>query len=736
MLVILPLLFYWRLLTPDLLDRGSFPHGDFSVQFYAFACYQAARLGSGQVPLWSDGAYSGFPFLADIQSAVLYPPRLLTIALASPWGFPYLALEMEAVLHFCLTGAFAFLLGRRLFAHDGVALLTALVFTFSGYLTSYPSQQLAILESVTWLPLALLFADKAVCEPKVLNRWSLLCGAALGMSLLAGHPQTAMFIIYMVIAYTLWRRPDWRSILMLLAALVLAIGLAAAQLLPAAEYMRLSVRAQGSYDETSAGLPVPDVVQMLLPGSVSGYSPLYLGILPLLLVGAALILKPERPVRFWFAVAVVALLVSFGNQAFLHSIFYLFLPGWSLFRGQERLALMVAFSLSLLAGYGAEALLVKGGVSQQERLSFARSSARLTQLLLVAVALFFLGLLKDGWVQTSSFYWLLGSAVFVTIVSFLSWALLCWWAHQPRRELAFVALAASLIGFDLFTVGWRHNFSVQPPQTLEMPPAAVAAIRADAGAEAGRIFNEWRLDGNYGVQFGLQDIWGASPLRLARYEELLRLLPKERLWPLLNVHYVITWAKELPLSSQVIYQEPADQNETTYVHRLNQPGARAWLVHQAEQVAPAAVLERLAAPDFDPWQTALLEQPLAKPLAPSNGAEDVHIVAAAPESLTISVIASSEALLVLSEVYYPGWRASVDGTPTPLLRADYVLRAVPVPAGSHQVELRYQPWTWRLGVAVSALSLVALVVGTFLLNDSRWQVNLTPRPPSQHGEEA
>jgi hypothetical protein len=713
-LVLLPGLFYWRLFTPNPLDRGSFPHGDFSVQFYAFARYQAERILAGEWPLWSAGAYSGFPFLADIQSASFYPPRLLLILLSGPLGYPYVALELEAVLHYSLVGVFTYLLGRRLFGHTGVAFLVAVTFTFGGYLTSYPAQQLAILESATWLPLALLAVEAANTRPGALNRWTLLCGLSLALSALAGHPQTTTLALYLVAGYALWRRWSWTGVRFVGASLLLAVGLAAAQLVPAAQYWLLSSRAQSGYDDMAAGLPIQDVVQMLFPGSVGTYSPLYVGMLPLLLVGAALALRGDsRPVRFWFLVSLGALLLSFGNQAFLHSLFYLLVPGWRLFQGQEPLALLVAFPLCLLAGYGARALLDRTSADERR---YVRGATGLLWVLGVAGVAFFLGLVREGWTSASGFYWLLSSAVFVGLVAALGWGLLRWWVSGPRPEATFLGLAVALVAFDLFTVGWRHSFSPDPPQARQQVPGVVAAMRADAGAQPYRVFNEFRLDGNYGVQFGVGDVWGASPLRLARYEALVSRLPWERLWPLLDVRYVVTWRRELPLASQVIYEEPAGA-ETTLVHRLLEDYPRAWLVGQAEIVPTQAVLGRLADPAFDPWSAALLESAPPFPLSEGAGTGSVLWRLSEPERLVLSVQAPGNGLLVLSEVHYPGWRAWVDGQPVSLLVADHALRAVPVPAGEHLVELRFVPTLWTAGLAVSAVSLVAFAIGLVVLRE-------------------
>src|SRR5256885_15927162 len=79
-------LFNWRLLTPNPLNQQSFVEGDFSGQFVAFAHYQAVRFSQGEVPLWNPFNYGGHPFLADTQSAVFYPPRLITIAILNLTG--------------------------------------------------------------------------------------------------------------------------------------------------------------------------------------------------------------------------------------------------------------------------------------------------------------------------------------------------------------------------------------------------------------------------------------------------------------------------------------------------------------------------------------------------------------------------------------------------------------------------------------------------------------------------
>ena len=163
-LALLVILFHWRLITPNLADRQSYPPGDFSAQFWAFSTFEARELSAGRLPLWNPYTYAGAPFWADAQSAVLYPFSLLTLLLSglSAGGFSLFALELEAIFHFWLAGIFMYLFARRVTQSRSAGFVSALVFAFGGYLTGYPSQQLAVLEVDVWLPLILFFIDRAL----------------------------------------------------------------------------------------------------------------------------------------------------------------------------------------------------------------------------------------------------------------------------------------------------------------------------------------------------------------------------------------------------------------------------------------------------------------------------------------------------------------------------------------------------------------------------------------------
>ena len=708
LLVFLVLVFFWRILTPDLSDRRSFPPGDFTVTFYATERVKAEMLMQGELPLWNPYANAGHPLLADPQTALYYPPSLATVLLTAREGLSVFALQLEAVFHFCLAALFSYAFARRVLGHRGGALMAAIGFTFGGYLTGYPSLQLAILRTVVWLPLILLGLEVGASHLVTGNRraWAAFTGAGLvfGLAVLAGHAQSAMYLFYVSLAFLLirlWGGTSWQRILVA-AGLFLAagVGISAAQWLPSLEYMRLSTRAGMSYAEASGGFELVDALQLLLPTQ----SPLYAGVLILLLALGAPILVRARMVRFWAGLGLVALLLSFGGNLFLYPVFYLLVPGFSIFRSQERAVLIMAFALAMLAGYSFAHLTRRPAPVWLRRLT---AYATVGSMALAAVGYF--GWLAGGEQGPTAFYWFLQQCVYLTVFLGLA-ALLLKWQAQPGRQRVAMAAVLVLVVLDLFTVNSTRNLDRRLPEAHAIPSPLVKEMQADDGLF--RVYDEFRLPDNLGSLFGLEDIRGASPLKVERYHRLLQDVPIERVWQLLNVRYVTTWRDTLNVPSQILMQE-GDGEDTTYLHHLADPGPRAWVVHQVEIIpGDEQTIERLSDWQFEPLDTAILPEPLDAPLAGAGEVADaaaLRWVRREPAHLILDVVLPADGLLVLGEVYYPGWQTYIDGSPAPTLRANLALRAVSLPEGQHQVEMVYRPWTVPAGIAISVLVLVGAV---------------------------
>jgi hypothetical protein len=234
---------------------------------------------------------------------------------------------------------------------------------------------------------------------------------------------------------------------------------------------------------------------------------------------------------------------------------------------------------------------------------------------------------------------------------------------------------------------------------------------------------------------GLQSVQGYNAVHLARYGEYLRalnVLPQNyhganvlpegiesQLLDLLNVRHIVVPADitaESPESLQELERElpVVYEDDTVKILENREALPRAWIVHSARQTEPEEALFQLAFDGVDPRKTALLEEAPPDLAEPDNASDDrASVTGYEAGRVGLETSTGAGGLLVLSEVYYPAWKAYVDGERVPLYRADHLLRAVPVPAGEHTVELRYESWTLRLGTVVSLLT--GLILAALML---------------------
>lgn len=236
------------------------------------------------------------------------------------------------------------------------------------------------------------------------------------------------------------------------------------------------------------------------------------------------------------------------------------------------------------------------------------------------------------------------------------------------------------------------------------------------------------------MRLGLEDAQGYDPVQLTRYAAAMRALNGEKqnyhdaqvrpngvaspLLNLLNVRYIVIPNAVPPgrprpdLGYLIAVHREVFRNEQVRVLENVDALPRAWIVHSARQETRARALRFVATGRIDPRERALLEGTPPRLSAPADPSRDVARVTADDGDLLRATTRTDAAgLLVLSEVYDPGWRAYVDGRSAPLYAADGFLRAVAVPAGEHVVELRYEPVSLRVGIWVSAgaIAIVATV---------------------------
>ncbi len=720
-LLLLWLLFFWRILTPVAADQASFVYGDFARQFVAFGGYQYERMAEGEIPLWNPYNNGGLPFIADTQAAVFYPPRLLTMGLSVAAGeWSYNALQLEAAFHVLLLTLLMYVFVRRLTldAAHGVAgaLIAALIAGYGGFTSGYPPLQTALLEAFIWFPLAALGILEATRHKALCWGWLLLAGWALGLSWLAGHPQTSYLLTWALVAWLVFRiwqqKIGWRRFI---TALLLfggvTFGVTAVTFLPGVEYLALASRGDLGFKAKSGGFALHELLQILSPGAVSRWSPLYVGIPALVLAYVAARLRWMQSV-FWLGLGLIALLLSLGENTALYHLLYNTLPGLSYFRGQERAAMLVAHSAAILAGIGA-AYAFAGPVPVWLRRG-AYALFGLTGLLLFAALISANDLLAAA----------PNPAIFSLLVVLALALLLRLGLPQNARVLLLVVLVA----FELLSVNSDadSNYADVPAseQLSTTAPPLVQTVLDQADEQPFRVDGFRGLRANYGSLYGVMDIRGISPLFLSSANTLINAdyWGNYLAWELFAVKYAFSERESFTIPTSVL-AVGQDREGPIYLHQLDDPRPFAHLVYDYALVdSDAFAYALLNDPRFDARNNVIVQREPRLTL-PDAAPEDhaARVTSFAPEALSIDVETPENALLSVALLDYPGWRATLDAEPAEILRAYGALSAIEIPAGEHIVRFVYDPLSYRIGAGISALTwgllLVALIFGGF----QRWR---------------
>ncbi len=711
------LLFFWRLFTPVAADQASLAQGDFSGQFLAFAAYQYERFSAGEIPLWNPYNNGGLPFIADTQAAVFYPPRWLTLWLSQlAGGWSYNALQLEMAFHVLLYSLLMYAFVRRLtLRHEQsqlAALGSAIVIGYGGYLTGYPTLQLAILEAAVWLPLCAIGILEATRAGSLRPQYIGLAGLALGLSWLAGHPQTSFFLSYLAAAYFAWRcygaRVGWRAFLGgLLALILITIGLTAVTLLPGIEYLLLTSRGSLAFEAKGNGFPFRDLAQFVFPGAVSQWSPLYVG-LPALFFVAVALLRRTREVYFWLLVAVVGLLHSLGANSPVYDLSYHLIPGLRFFRGQERAALLVANSLAILAGLGMVTAAHMPNQIYKRRALRYWSSFSVVMLIIAAVALFIWTYDAATW---DNFFNIAARSALVCAVGYF---LLRYFLREPGRWAIQLGLLA-LIAFELFSVNMDHSavYDSKPAGeqvSIAAPPLVQQVLEDQNGGQPFRVDGFRGLGANYGSLYGVMDIRGISPLFLKGPSMIIHADYQDNplAWELFAVRYVFSGEERLSVPSQVL-GSGEDGAGLVYLHRLQDPRPFARLYYEADVVdSDEWALELMEDIRYQERDKIVVQQPIKLELPGQAADGTVEVLSFAAEEIVLEINTPENAILSVSLPHYPGWVAEMNGQPVEIMRAYAGLSAVELPAGRHTLTLRFAPRTYQLGGLISLLTWLGL----------------------------
>jgi hypothetical protein len=262
------------------------------------------------------------------------------------------------------------------------------------------------------------------------------------------------------------------------------------------------------------------------------------------------------------------------------------------------------------------------------------------------------------------------------------------------------------------------------PLTGFQHPAAIAFLKSDTDVyridTRTEVWDVWQP--NLSLLNGIQDVWGIwNPLVLGDFHRYWEGLGSRSttLYDFLNAKYIVGH-KDVVLDWDK-FELAFDGDPTVNIYRNRQVLPRAFVVHDAWAVASQdEAFAAIHQPDFDPSTAVVLEG--ADTLARQQPASsEARVISYSNNGMRIEATTSAPGYLVVSEVYYPGWQAEVDGTPARIFRANYAFRAVYLSAGEHKVRLYFQPQMWRIGLGLSVLCWISLVAAAMWLTRERWR---------------
>jgi hypothetical protein len=725
LLAILALTFFWKIVFTD--DYTLCGAGDNLTQFYPWYFFSAYSYKLGVVPLWNPYQYSGYPFSGEGQAGIFYPLNIVLSLLPTKAVLDIQAFEGMVVLHFFLAAVSMFAFLRRLQRSSLASIVGALCFAFNGFLIGYATGVVAIVYSSIYMPLIFLCFYEAIAKRNGL--WALGAGFFLGISILAGHIQIPIYIALSLFLYALyqgtsgWREEkDFRKLIMSLLVLVIcvmiALGIAAIQILPSLEYGRHALRWVGDVEPVRAldklpyrlttvySFPPHIIVALLNPWLHADGNTFYMGILPLILALLGLLFCRHTIPRFFSALALIFFLYTLGGDSLIHGVAYVLVPWLDKAREANRAIYVVHFAVATLAAFGAD-FLVKPMKKRSKRTFVSILKylwIALGGMYFIAVSLF---LQYEGTGQVK-FHHLFFSIILLTGTA----GLLLGRSKGFWKPTTFRTLVVAMIVFDLFSIGTapirsKYRETDIYPEKFYQETDVIEFLKNHT--EYFRVENLGNaLPDNFGDVFGLYGTMGVGATAPKDYFEFrsLQWSPPSKIYDLLNVKYLVS--REEMAGFGLAFEG----NVKVYENESYLP--RAWLVHHVEVIrGKDATLQRLQSADFDPRGSVILNEDFDTSRVnetAASGNSACEIAGYWPNRIVLSTNLAKNGFLVLSEVYYPGWKAYVDGKESHIYRANHLLRAVYLDQGVHEVVFIYDPLSFKVGLSITVGTLLIVLL--------------------------
>ena len=709
LLLLLSVLFFWKLAATSEYMWMDSP--DLANQVLPWWNHQAREWHAGRFPAWEPNQWAGQPLIGQAQPGAAYPLNwvlFLTPLKDGKLRQSYLDAYWIAVHYIAAFNAFLLCWDLR---RSWLASITAgCVFGFLGYVGNINWPQMV--NGAIWAPLVWMFLFRAVHGRRVIFS-AAASGFFLGLSWLAGHHQAPTFVTYATLAlwaYFYWRTRQ-RSVLIAVAIfLTFFFAASALQTLPSYEYAKLAKRWVGAREAVDWKTAVPynvhgtysmrplHVLGLVFPNFSEGYSG-FVGVTGMTLGLCGLWLWRRNPwVPRLAMLAGAGIVVALGTYTPIHGWLYAWFPLME--KARSPVAAIIVFNLAfmVLIAYGVDALR-HGDTGPLRRPRWILSAMGAA----IVVAYFATNLVKGNGS--------LGDDRGLT-TAFLCFTLAGLLYAAEQRRLSALTLTAALLGM-IFTEGahtstygyiskeisrddgslprtWQHDdiaayLRAQPkPIRVWVDDKAIAynfgdfhGIPAWGGYLASLTTNILGVDANHAKMqsaLGVTHYVGKAPLRPGQNEVFAG------------------------TSGVKVYQNP-------------NPMPHAWSVRTVFPARNGEEGNGMLQGDLDLRKHAFAIGAAPKIALPSAncGEDNVAFIESYGGHAQVNVKMSCEGLVVLGDVYFPGWRAAIDDRPAVVHEVNGMMRGVIVPKGDHTLMFDYRPWSVQAGAALSGLSLVGLL---------------------------
>jgi len=744
------------------------PHSDQYIGGWPVRDFAGQSLKAGQgIPQWNPYLFGGLPYIAAMHGDIFYPTALLRLILPTDigltWGF---------IIHIFLAGCFTYGFLRAWGLGFYPSLIGGIAYMMSGNLAGLvsPGHDGKLFVS-TLMPLTLWFLVRGIRDGR---NWAWgAIAIAVGLAVLSPHPQLLQYMLLTTGAFglfiTLSPRPDGSRLTrregvtrlaLALGAVLVGFAIGAVQYLPVMEYIPFSPRAGGQKGwehAISYSMPIEELINTYLPQfsgildnywgrNVIHYHSEYLGAAVLMLASAAFGGQQRRAFRrFWVGALVVAVLWALGGFTPFYHLVYALVPGTKYFRAPSTMLMVVAMATSVLAALGTEHIL-EGARTRRFFLGWIIGA--------VVVAL----------LASVGFFTMLGRSVAAGFAGSgaLDEAI---GVNQPDvilgawRALLFVALAAGLalaaqqrritwtvfgwglaavVALDLWSIErlyWLFSprasalyASDEATNWLQKAPIGRVLVLPQQGAP-GLVARDPNYAGDGLMVHRIRLAMGYHGNEIGRYQSLATgegaysNMLNPAFVRLANIRYLYTnvdIGQQGTAFEKVLGPVRNSAGSTVYLYRLPGDNPPAWVAPAMAKAGDQATAGTVLNPRFDPLRVAVIDSAAPITVPPISGLpEPLAIKAnitryeAGHIAVDLSAPAPAGSILVVSENYYPGWRATIPGqAPIAAVRTNYTFLGVPLPAGATKVTLSFQDPAYAKGKLVTWLAVLVALLAT------------------------